>query len=72
MTEVINRLINRRIHKILASLGDTVAPIIQKSIKQHLRWLEADLLKEYDNITENGQDFNKRTKGNEQNFNSRE
>jgi hypothetical protein len=59
----VNRLVGRYIAKTLDDLGD-IPPVFAKSIKQHYRWLEQDIVANvlnsiHRNTTTNEQIYNR-------------
>jgi hypothetical protein len=58
----VNRLVGRYIAKTLDDLGD-IPPVFAKSIKQHYRWLEQDIvanvLNSHTGIQEDEQSYNR-------------
>jgi|APSaa5957512576_1039674.scaffolds.fasta_scaffold42220_3 hypothetical protein len=51
----VNRLVGRYIAKTLDDLGD-IPPVFSKSIKQHYRWLEQDIVANVLNLNAGIQD----------------
>lgn len=53
--EIINRLVNRHIAKLLNDLGDSIPQVIQKAIKKEFRYLQQDIENAFDGVVNDEQ-----------------